>query len=209
MPEPVKCNSDDSLLALEASVRRCRICEGRFKATSTSHSPKPVFWCSPKARILVAGQAPGARVHQSGVPFSDPSGDRLRHWMGVSHDEFYDKDRVAILPMAFCFPGYDRNGGDIPPPAICAKTWRDKILQRLDAVETTLLVGGYAQKWHLRSKAPTVTATVRNWEGYAPYAYPLPHPSWRNNAWLKRNPWFETELLPNLRRRIRILMGEN
>ena len=128
--------------------------------------------------------------------------------MGVSDEEFYDLKRVAILPMAFCFPGYDRNGGDLPPPRICAETWREKIIGKLDAIEAALLVGGYAQKWHLGPKAESVTATVRNWKEFAPAAYPLPHPSWRNNAWLKRNPWFETELLPSLRRHVRDLLSD-
>ena len=195
-----------SFRALESSVRACRICEERFKTTSSAHTPRPVFWCSPKARVLVVGQAPGIRVHRSGVPFSDPSGVRLRQWMGVSEEEFYDLERVAILPMAFCFPGYDIKGSDLPPPAICADTWREQILRRLDKIETSLLVGGYAQKWHLGTRAQTVTETVRNWRSFAPSAFPLPHPSWRNNAWLNRNPWFETELLPALQRRIRALV---
>ena len=199
-------DSGEFFMSIESSVRECRICEAKFRATATAHDPNPVFWCSPNARILIAGQAPGIRVHKCGIPFSDPSGVRLRNWMGVSEDVFYDKDRIAILPMAFCFPGYDGNGGDLPPPLVCAKTWRDRILQRLESIETSLLVGAYAQKWHLGSRAQSVSATVADWEEFAPSAYPLPHPSWRNNGWLKRNPWFEAELLPALRRRLRKIL---
>ena len=154
--------------------------------------------------MLIAGQAPGAKVHASGRPFTDPSGDRLRDWLGLSPATFYDRDRIAIVPMAFCFPGYDAKGSDLPPPKRCAATWRDKVLASLPNLAVTLLVGGYAQRWHLGSTAVKggVTATVRRWKDHAPKVFCLPHPSWRNSGWLKHNPWFETELLPAARVRI-------
>ena len=151
--------------------------------------------------MLIVGQAPGARVHESGCPFTDPSGDRLRAWLGMDEATFYDRDKIAILPMGFCFPGYDAKGSDLPPPPICADTWRDKVMAALGEVRLTLLVGGYAQKWHLGRKQG-VTETVRSWRDHAPGLYPLPHPSWRNTAWLRKNPWFEAELLPDLRQRL-------
>ncbi|PIE13365.1 MAG: uracil-DNA glycosylase [Rhodobacterales bacterium] len=186
---------------LHDAIRACRICADRFQATETAHRPRPVAWFRPSARILIAGQAPGMRVHDSGIPFDDPSGDRLRDWTGLSRENFYDKDRIAIVPMAFCFPGY-RRGADLPPPPICAKTWRDRVLTSLPHIRLTLLVGGYAQKYHLSSKR-SVTDTVRGWRDHAPGLFPLPHPSWRNTAWMKKNPWFEAEVLPALRKEIR------
>ena len=160
-----------------------------------------MVWFRPGARILIAGQAPGARVHASGRPFTDPSGDRLRAWMGVDEATFYDLDRIAIVPMAFCFPGYDAKGSDLPPPARCARTWRERIMVELGTPALTLLVGGAAQRWHLGAR--NVTQTVANWQNHAPRVFPLPHPSWRNTAWLKRNPWFEAELIPALRDRVK------
>lgn len=151
---------------------------------------------------MIVGQAPGARVHESGRPFTDPSGDRLRDWMGVNATVFYDKTRVAIVPMAFCFPGYNAAGSDLPPPPICANTWRTRVMDAMSDVPLTLVVGGYAQKWHLGTKAG-VTDTVRVWRDHAPKVFPLPHPSWRNTAWIKKNPWFEAELLPALQTRIK------
>jgi uracil-DNA glycosylase len=153
-------------------------------------------------RLLIAGQAPGARVHDSGQPFTDRSGDRLRDWMGVSKAEFYDLARVAIVPMAFCFPGYDGKGSDLPPPPLCAKTWRLRVMAELGDVPLTLLVGGAAIRWHLGRR--DVTPTVTDWRGTAARGvFPLPHPSWRNTGWLRRNPWFEADLLPDLRARVR------
>lgn len=181
----------------------CRACADEFAATHTRHEPRPVVWLSGKARVLIAGQAPGMRVHKSGVPFDDPSGDRLRDWMGVDRDLFYDRDKVAILPMAFCFPGYDAKGSDLPPPKRCADLWRDRALAAMPQVELTLLVGGYAQKWSLGKRvAKTLTQTVEQWRDYGPAIIPLPHPSWRNTGWLKKNPWFEAEVLPTLRMRV-------
>jgi uracil-DNA glycosylase len=182
-------------------LKSCRICAEKFAATATAHEPRPVAWFAPGARILVAGQAPGMKVHTSGKPFTDPSGDRLRDWMGVDEATFYDRDRIAILPMAFCFPGYDAKGSDLPPPKICAQTWRTPILETLPNIRLTLLIGGYAQKWHLGTKTG-VTDTVAAWRDHGPGVFPLPHPSWRNTGWLKKNPWFEAELLPVLRARI-------
>ncbi|MEZ5778888.1 MAG: uracil-DNA glycosylase family protein [Paracoccaceae bacterium] len=190
---------------LAEEIAACRLCAADFAATATAHEPRPVVWFRPTARLLIAGQAPGARVHSTGRPFTDPSGDRLRDWLGMSADEFYDRDKVAILPMAFCFPGYDTNGSDLPPPKRCAETWRQRALEAMPELRVVLLVGGYAQLWHLGKDGTKggVTATVARWRDYAPRVFPLPHPSWRNTAWLKRNPWFEAELLPILRSRLR------
>ena len=187
---------------LRARIADCLVCRDRFAATATAHRPRPVPWFRPGARILVAGQAPGMRVHLAGRPFADPSGERLRAWMGVTSEEFYDEDRVAIVPMAFCFPGYDARGSDLPPPPICAATWRRAVLDRIGPVALTLLVGGAAQNWHLPGRM-AVTDRVRGWRDHAPAVFPLPHPSWRNTGWLRKNPWFEAELLPVLRARLR------
>ncbi len=136
------------------------------------------------------------RVHESGRPFDDRSGQRLRDWMGIDEAQFYDRDRISIVPMAFCFPGYDAKGADLPPPPICARTWRDEVMALLQP-RLTLLIGGHAMRWHLGARQ--VSETVRDWRKYAPSVFPLPHPSWRNTGWLRRNPWFETDLLPALR----------
>jgi uracil-DNA glycosylase len=192
---------------LERRIAACRLCAPRFAATATAHAPRPVPWFAPTARVLIAGQAPGLRVHEAGRPFADPSGDRLRDWLALSPDAFYDRGRVAIVPMAFCFPGYDASGADLPPPPICARTWRAEVVSALPHVRLTVLVGGYAQRWHLGTR-DGVTATVRAWRDSAPAVFPLPHPSWRNTAWLKRNPWFAEELLPALRSRVREVMDD-
>ncbi|MFP4326527.1 MAG: uracil-DNA glycosylase family protein [Paracoccaceae bacterium] len=183
-------------------IRACTLCAGRFARTATAHRPRPVLRGRASARLLIVGQAPGARVHASGRPFTDPSGDRLRDWMGIDEAAFYDESRVAILPMAFCFPGYDARGSDLPPPALCAQSWRAPLMAALGEVELTLLVGGHAQKWHLGTR-DGVTQTVQAWRDHLPGTIPLPHPSWRNTAWLKRNPWFADELLPVLRARVK------
>lgn len=187
---------------LPADIRACTLCAERFAATQTAHAPRPVVWFRPGARILIAGQAPGARVHESGRPFTDPSGDRLRDWMGIDADTFYDQSRVAIVPMAFCFPGYDAKGADRPPPKLCAQTWRARVMDHVGDVPLTLLIGGYAQSWHLGTKFG-VTDTVAGWRAHAPQAFPLPHPSWRNTGWLKKNPRFEADVLPRLRARVK------
>jgi uracil-DNA glycosylase len=196
----------DEIGALTAEIRACRLCADAFAATRTAHAPRPVPWLS-QAPILVCGQAPGARVHALGRPFDDPSGDRLRDWLGVDRETFYDRRRFAVLPMAFCFPGYDAKGADLPPPPICAATWRARALAAMPAVRLTLLVGGHAQRWHLGRAARPVTDTVRAWGELGSAVLPLPHPSWRNTAWLERNPWFEAELLPELRARVARLLG--
>ena len=189
---------------LPAEIRACRICADRFAGTVTAHEPRPVVWFRPDARMLVAGQAPGLRVHEAQEPFRDASGVRLRSWMGVTEAEFYDLDRVAVVPMAFCFPGYDAKGSDLPPPPVCAATWRARVMAALPGLRLVLAVGGAAQRWHLGpAAAGGVTATVANWRAFAPHLYPLPHPSWRNTGWLKRNSWFEAELVPDLRRAVR------
>ncbi len=181
-------------------IAACRLCVPRFAATATRHPPRPVVWFRPGARILIASQAPGARAHDSGTPFLDPSGDRLREWMAISKEDFYDRSRVAIVPMGFCFPGYDSKGADIPPPAICARTWRAEAMSVLPDLRLTLVVGGTAQAWHLGKGG--VTERVRHWREHAPNVFALPHPSWRNTAWLRKNPWFAEEVLPALRARV-------
>ncbi|TDK41234.1 uracil-DNA glycosylase family protein [Antarcticimicrobium luteum] len=188
-------------------IAACRLCADRFAATATAHAPRPVVWFRPSARILIAGQAPGARVHASGRPFTDPSGDRLRDWLGMDAAAFYDLDRVAVVPMAFCFPGYNDRKADLPPPPICARTWHARVMAALERVELTVLVGGHAHRWHLGTRTP-VTGTVAGWRAHAPRVFPLPHPSWRNTAWLKKNPWFEADLLPVLRARVREVLND-
>ena len=190
---------------LTGEIRGCRLCADRFLATATGHTPRPVVWFSQSARILIAGQAPGARVYNSGRPFTDPSGDRLRDWLGMNETEFYDQSQVAIVPMGFCFPGYNANKADLPPPPICARTWHARVMAQLPKVEIKVLIGAHAQRWHLNHKGP-VTELVHGWRDHAPQVFPLPHPSWRNTAWLKKNPWFETDLLPVLQARLRQLM---
>ncbi|PTV96595.1 uracil-DNA glycosylase [Rhodobacter aestuarii] len=196
----------ESAERLIESITACRLCAGRFAATATVHQPRPVVWFRPGARLLIVGQAPGARVHASGRPFTDPSGDRLRDWMGVDEPTFYDRDRIAIVPMAFCFPGYDTKGADLPPPPLCAQTWRARVLDALGQVECTLLVGGAAIRWHLGEKR--LTQAVMGWKSQAPRVFPLPHPSWRNTAWLKRNPWFAGEVVPALRARVKEVLND-
>lgn len=190
---------------LKDAIRQCRICAPRFAATATAHEPRPMVWFRSAAPILVASQAPGMRVQHSGIPFADRSGDRLRDWMGMDKATFYDRDRLSIVPMAFCFPGYDRNGSDLPPPPVCAVTWRERVMAPL-CPRLTLVVGGHAIRWHLGLR--DVTRTVASWRDHAPSVFPLPHPSWRNTAWLRRNPWFETDLLPDLRSAIAAALAD-
>lgn len=202
-----------SLDRLLSQIRACRICAEEPDGAPLAHEPRPVLRVSASARLAVIGQAPGTRVHASGVPFSDPSGERLREWMSVTAEEFYDTRRVAIIPMGFCYPGQDAAGADLPPRPECARRWRKRLFAQLPQIELMLLIGGYAQRWHLgRAAGPSVTATVAHWRALlgrdgAPRSLPLPHPSWRNNAWLKANPWFEAELLPELRIQVRRLLG--
>ena len=197
-----------SLPKLLKDIRACRICIDAPLKTPLPHEPRPVVQASKTARLAIFGQAPGNLVNQTGIPFNDPSGDRLREWMGVTRDEFYDPKRVAIIPMGFCFPGYDAKGGDLPPRKECAPAWRAQLMDALPNLETALLVGGYAQKWHLGKGAKkSLTETVADWRTFAPRYFPTPHPSWRNNGWLKKNPWFEKDLLPVLRRKVRKLLA--
>ena len=155
----------------------------------------------PRARILIAGQAPGRRVHETGIPFDDPSGDRLREWLGISREDFYDATRIAIVPMGFCYPGTGKSG-DLPPRQECAEAWREPLLSSLADIRLTLVIGQYAQRWHLTDKSRNLTETVRAWESFGAGLIPLPHPSPRNNLWLKKNPWFTSKLLPDLKLRV-------
>jgi uracil-DNA glycosylase len=167
------------------------------------HEPRPVVRVSAAARLLVCGQAPGRRVHESGLPFDDPSGDRLRVWLGVDRETFYGHPAIGVAAMAFCYPGTAAAGGDHPPPARCAALWRPRLLRELPNVELTLLVGLPAQRWSLGADArASMTDTVAAWRDFLPHVIPLPHPSWRNTGWLKRNPWFEDEVTPYLRARL-------
>lgn len=204
----------ESVNAVAARARACRVCRHNPAPGKPTlpHEPRPVLQVSSTARLLIAGQAPGTRVHVSGRPFTDPSGDRLRHWMGIGEDIFYDAARVAIVPMGFCFPGLDEKGGDLPPRPECALAWRDRLMAAMPQVECVLAVGMYAQAWHLgRRRRRTLTETVSNWREYRALApvrvMPLPHPSWRNTAWLKNNPWFEQELIPVLQGDVKALVS--
>ena len=201
-----------ALAHLAARIRDCRICVESPKRAALPHAPRPVLRVSTTARLAIAGQAPGTRVHRSGVPFTDPSGGRLRAWMGVTDAEFYDAARIAIVPMGFCFPGLDAKGGDRPPRPECAPAWRAELFQAMPRIELVLAVGHYAHWWHLPGPRLPVTATVRGFAGLldqtrSPRCLALPHPSWRNSGWLKANPWFEAEVLPRLRAEVRGLIG--
>lgn len=192
-----------SLDALLEDIRACRACAGEL-----AHAPRPVVHVFPETRLLICGQAPGRRVHESGLPFTDPSGDRLRSWLGIDSATFYSDRRIGVAAQAFCFPGTDPKGGDYPPPRRCAQLWRPRLLDQLGEVELTLLVGGHAQVWALGDRArASMTDTVRAWRDYAPDILPLPHPSWRNTGWLKRNPWFEAEVTPYLRERVGAILA--
>ncbi|MGC8119255.1 uracil-DNA glycosylase family protein [Marinobacter sp. VGCF2001] len=181
---------------LVKQVRACRICAGALP-----HEPRPVVQLSPSSRILVVGQAPGRRVHETGLPFNDPSGDRLRQWMGVSRETFYDDQQLAILPMGFCYPGTGKSG-DLPPRPECAPAWRQALLERLPEIRLTLLIGRYAHTWHIPDARASVTENVQNWRQYWPATIPMPHPSPRNNLWLRKNPWFEKSVIPALQSRV-------
>jgi uracil-DNA glycosylase len=188
--------------ALTAEIRACTIC-----AKHLPLGPRPVLRGQATARLLILSQAPGTRVHVTGLSFNDRSGDRLREWLDVSRKTFYDESRVAITPMGFCYPGRDAKGGDLPPRPECAPTWLAPLLERLPHLELILLVGSYAIDDHLRGRTKSsMTATVQAWREYLPRYLPLPHPSWRNTGWLKRNPWFASELLPELRKKVRALL---
>lgn len=185
---------------LVRQVRACTIC-----AEALPYGPRPVVQLSQASRILVVGQAPGRRVHETGLPFNDPSGDRLRKWMGITRETFYDDRKLAILPMGFCYPGTGKSG-DLPPRPECAPAWRNALLDRLPNIGLTLVIGQYAHAWHLQGREKSVTANVRNWQRYWPEILPMPHPSPRNNLWLRRNPWFEEEVIPELQKRIAFLL---
>ena len=207
----------DALETLLGEIRACRICIDNPAGRALPHEPRPVVVPSRTARILIAGQAPGTRVHASGMPFTDPSGDRLRDWLGVTSEEFYDSRNFAIVPMGFCFPGQDAKGGDLPPRRECASAWQDRLMAAMPQIDLVLAIGIYAQARHLGLKrGASLSDTVRNWQAFAspdrmPRVVPLPHPSWRNSGWLKRNPWFGTDLLPFLKTEIRsrLMAGES
>ena len=188
---------------LLAEVRACRICAAQLPL-----EPRPVLQIDPRARILLASQAPGRKAHASGVPFSDASGERLRDWLGLAPAQFYDPARVAIVPMGLCFPGTGR-AGDLPPRPECAAHWRERLLAQLPALRLTLLIGRYAMAYHLPASGGAVTAAVRDWRSNWPAVVPLPHPSPRNNLWLRRNPWFAQELLPALRTQVRRVLADD
>lgn len=201
-PAPAQAGAE-TLGALVSAIRACTHCADRL-----AHPPRPVLRASESARLCIIGQAPGIRVHETGIPFNDPSGDRLRDWTGLSRETFYDETRIAIIPMGFCFPGYDAKGGDLPPRRECAELWRARLFAALPRFELVLLVGSYAQRWHLGHAArANLTETVRAWPEIPQPYLPLPHPSWRNNGWLKRHPWFAAELLPHLRERVRKVLS--
>ena len=201
--------SEIALTDLLAQVRACRHCEA-----SLPLGPRPVLRAGTGARVLIIGQAPGTRVHASGIPWDDPSGDRLRQWLQLEADRFYDTSRVAIVPMGFCYPGRGKSG-DLPPSPECAPLWHQRVVAMLPRLELVLLVGAYAQRYYLpqtpaaAEAAPgeNLTQRVRRWRGFGPRYFPLPHPSPRNNLWLRRNPWFEAEALPQLRARLRAVLG--
>ena len=207
--------SRGALEPLLRDIRACRHCVDAARGPPLPHEPRPVLRLSSTARVLVAGQAPGTRVHRTGLPFNDPSGDRLREWMGLDRDAFYDARRIAIVPMGFCFPGQDAAGADLPPRPECRDRWHDALFAAAPAFETILAIGRYAQDYHLKRlghaplKAARVGETVARWREFAkgrPKVFPLPHPSWRNTGWLKRHHWFEAELLPELRREVERLL---
>ncbi|MBZ9653307.1 uracil-DNA glycosylase family protein [Phyllobacterium lublinensis] len=205
---------DNALEYLAAEIRACRICRDtpRYGAPLPD-DPNPVCVLSSTARIVICGQAPGIRVHNTGVPFNDPSGVRLRDWLGVDRETFYDANKFAIVPMGFCFPGYDAHGGDRPPRRECRETWHDRVFRSMPQIELILTIGQYAQAYHLGSRRrASMSETVSNWRAYfetgiGPAVLPLPHPSWRNNVWLKKNPWFTQNVLPVLREKVGILIS--
>lgn len=191
--------------ALLGGIRACRICEAHLPL-----GPRPVLQVSPTARLLIAGQAPGRRVHETGIPFNDPSGDRLRAWLGVDRATFYDATRVALVPMGFCYPGTGKSG-DLPPRPECAEAWRAGLLERMPGVRLVLAFGQYSIAWHLGSRARgSLAETVYRWREHVDRAWPMPHPSPRNNRWLRNHPWFEAEVIPELRLRVAaVLAGDS
>ena len=192
-----------SLEILTEEARGCTLCSAHLPL-----GPRPVFQISETARVLIAAQAPGTAVHETGIPFNDPSGDRLRDWMGVDRDTFYDASRVAILPMGFCYPGRGKSG-DLPPRPECAQTWRTPMLAALGEMPLTLVIGQYAAAWHFgKDGFKNLTERVRHWHDVSDGLFPLPHPSPRNNIWLTRNAWFESDVVPEIRARVAMAIGE-
>ncbi|HWK47150.1 MAG TPA: uracil-DNA glycosylase family protein [Stellaceae bacterium] len=204
---PVAIPHDDpreaALADLFAEIRACRVC-----ADALPLGPRPIIRGRASARLLIVSQAPGTRVHETGLSFNDRSGDRLRDWLGVDRATFYDERRVAVMGMGFCYPGVDRQGGDLPPRPECAPLWHERVLALLPDIRLTLLVGGYGQRRYLAGRTGrTMTDTVARWRDHLPRYFPTPHPSWRNTGWLRRNPWFEAEALPELRRHVADALG--
>lgn len=189
--------------ALLADIAACRAC-----APYLPHTPRPVVRVGEATRLLICGQAPGRRVHESGLPFDDPSGERLRGWMGVDRATFYGRREIGVAAMAFCYPGTAPKGGDYPPPPRCAELWRARLLALLPTVELTLLVGSYAQRWALGDRRP-MSMVVRDWRAHLPAVLPLPHPSWRNTAWLQRNTYFAKDVVPYLRDRVADILNRD
>ena len=212
----VSSSTSEALETLLAGIRGCRVCVEAPRGRPLAHEPRPVLRPSTTARLLIAAQAPGVRVQRSGVPFSDASGDRLRSWLGLTPEIFYDTRRVAIVAMGFCFPGHDAKGADLPPRPECRALWHDRLFAAMPQIETILMIGRYAQDYHLRrlgragEAGHNLSATVARWREIAlpscPRLFPLPHPSWHNNLWIKKNSWFEAELLPAVRDEISRLL---
>jgi len=205
-------NAPPDLAALAAEIRACRVCrDAPFAGPRLPQEPRPILRVDPRARVLIASQAPGIRAHTGEKPFIDPSGDRLRTWLGLDHERFYDGSKILIAPMGFCFPGHTPDKGDLPPRRECAQVWHDRLFAAMPQVEVILAIGRYAQVYHFRRLGRPFPPTsrledlVRSWRDYvggSPAIFALPHPSWRNNAWLKTNPWFETDVLPAVRARV-------
>ena len=192
---------DETLETVAAQIRACRVCTEHLPL-----GPRPVFQASATARVLIASQAPGTKVHETGIPFNDASGDRLRGWLRIDRDLFYDASRIAIVPMGFCYPGRYAKGGDLPPRPECAPLWRQRLLAQLPSIRLTLLVGSYAQ---INALGPgAMTERVRAYRDFLPLRFPLPHPSWRTTGWERQNPWFTQEALPALRQAVRTALSE-
>ncbi|HCI46466.1 MAG TPA: uracil-DNA glycosylase [Rhodospirillaceae bacterium] len=191
-----------SLNSLLSEIAGCRLC-AMSNGNPLPHNPRPVIQAAASAELLIVGQAPGTRVHETGIPWNDASGNRLRVWLQMEREQFYDPARIAIMPMGLCFPGQNARGADLPPRPECAPTWHDRVLAELPNIRTVLLIGQYAQARYLgKRRKSSMTDTVAHWRDYAPRYWPMPHPSWRNNGWLRKHGWFEADLLPALRAHI-------